>query len=70
MKRIYNDINLSKRNSFGVSESAREVVEFDRAEDIVDYFRGSRPAQSQYLSISFLNIVDDSVIRTKCRLPL
>lgn len=45
MKRIYNDINLSKRNSFGVSESAREVVEFDRAEDIVDYFRGSRPAQ-------------------------
>ena len=31
MKRIYNDINLSKRNSFGVSESAREVVEFDRA---------------------------------------
>lgn len=45
MKRIYNDINLSKRNSFGVSESAREVVEFDRAEDLVDYFRGSRPAQ-------------------------
>ena len=43
MKRIYNDINLSKRNSFGVSERARQVVEFDTAEDIIDYFRSSRP---------------------------
>ncbi len=45
MKRIYNDINLSKRNSFGVSESAREVVEFGCPEDVVDYFRLSRPAK-------------------------
>ena len=43
MKRIYNDINLSKRNSFGVSECARQIVEFETAEDIATLFRESRP---------------------------
>ena len=43
MKRIYNDINLSKRNSFGVSECARQIVEFETAEDIAALFRESRP---------------------------
>lgn len=43
MKRIYNDINLSSRNSFGVSEQARCVVEFDNAEDLKDIFGAERP---------------------------
>ncbi|MBO5832972.1 MAG: UDP-N-acetylmuramate dehydrogenase [Alistipes sp.] len=43
MKRIYNDINLASRNSFGVSESARSVVEFDSAEDLREIFGAERP---------------------------
>jgi hypothetical protein len=34
MKRIYNDINLASRNSFGVSERARCIVEFEDANDL------------------------------------
>ncbi|MBO5855973.1 MAG: UDP-N-acetylmuramate dehydrogenase [Alistipes sp.] len=43
MKRIYNDINLASRNSFGVSEKARMVVEFDSAEDLKEIFSAERP---------------------------
>ena len=43
MKRIYNDINLASRNSFGVSESARTIVEFDSVEDLKEIFREERP---------------------------
>ena len=43
MKRIYNDINLASRNSFGVSESARSVVEFDSAEDLREIFGAECP---------------------------
>ena len=43
MKRLYNDINLASRNSFGVSESARCIVEFDSAEDLKEIFSAERP---------------------------
>lgn len=43
MKRIYNDINLAKRNSFGVVESAKELVEFESAEDLREYFVENKP---------------------------
>lgn len=43
MKRIYNDINLQNRNSFGVVESARELVEFETSEDLREYFSVHRP---------------------------
>lgn len=43
MKRIYNDINLQNRNSFGVVESARELVEFETSEDLREYFSEHRP---------------------------
>lgn len=43
MKRIYNDINLQSRNSFGVVESARELVEFETSSDLRDYFTESKP---------------------------
>lgn len=43
MKRIYNDINLQYRNSFGVVESARELVEFETGDDLRDYFTEHRP---------------------------
>ena len=43
MKRIYNDINLASRNSFGVSETARLVVEFDCAEELKEIFGSERP---------------------------
>jgi len=45
MKRIYNDINLQKRNSFGVVESARELVEFETSSDLCDYFAEAKPEQ-------------------------
>lgn len=43
MKRIYNDINLQNRNSFGVVESARELVEFETGDDLRDYLTEHRP---------------------------
>lgn len=43
MKRIYNNINLKKRNSFGVDQCARVLVEFETADDLRAYFSESRP---------------------------
>lgn len=43
MKRIYNDINLASRNSFGVSEKAHTIVEFDSAEDLKEIFGAEHP---------------------------
>ena len=43
MKRIYNDINLASRNSFGVSEKARTIIEFENAEDLKEIFSEERP---------------------------
>lgn len=43
MKRIYNDINLASRNSFGVSERARCIVEFEDANDLKEVFSTNRP---------------------------
>ena len=43
MKRIYNDINLQNRNSFGVVQSARTLVEFESAEDLRSYFAEHKP---------------------------
>lgn len=45
MKRIYNDINLQNRNSFGVVESAAQLVEFETADDLRDYFAEQKPAK-------------------------
>lgn len=43
MKRIYNDINLQNLNSFGVIESAAELVEFETAIDLKEYFEERNP---------------------------
>ena len=43
MKRIYKDINLQDRNSFGVVESATELVEFETATDLKEYFMEHSP---------------------------
>ena len=43
MKRIYNNINLANRNSFGVVESAATLVEFDTVDDLREYFITEKP---------------------------
>lgn len=43
MKRIYSNISLADRNSFGVVQQAKSLVEFETAEDLRDYFVESRP---------------------------
>ena len=43
MKRIYNNINLANRNSFGVVESAATLVEFDTVDDLREYFATAKP---------------------------
>ena len=45
MKRIYNDINLQKRNSFGVTEYARQLLEFETPNDLYDYFVSEHPSK-------------------------
>lgn len=45
MKRIYNDINLAERNSFGVVQHAQTLIEFETAEDLRDYFSKSQPSK-------------------------
>ena len=45
MKRIYNNINLEKRNSFGVKQEARTLVEFDTAEELKSYLEESKPSK-------------------------
>lgn len=44
MKRIYNNINLANRNSFGVVESAATLVEFDTVDELKEYFATEKPA--------------------------
>ena len=44
MKRIYNNINLANRNSFGVVESAATLVEFDSVDELREYFTTQKPA--------------------------
>lgn len=43
MKRIYSNISLADRNSFGVQQSAATLVEFESPEDLRDYFMEHRP---------------------------
>ncbi len=43
MKRIYNDLNLEKRNSFGVKQQARMLVEFETSSDLKELFAEARP---------------------------
>ena len=43
MKRIYNNINLANRNSFGVVEMASTLVEFEGAEELKEYFEWYNP---------------------------
>ena len=45
MKRIYNNINLEKRNSFGVKQEARTLVEFDTAEELKSYLEEAKPSK-------------------------
>lgn len=42
MKRIYNDLNLEKRNSFGVKQQARMLVEFETSSDLKELFVEAR----------------------------
>lgn len=43
MKRVYHNINLANRNSFGVIQHADTLVEFDSAEELKSYFEAERP---------------------------
>lgn len=43
MKRIYNDINLVERNSFGVVQRAKTLIEFETADDLREVFSEQRP---------------------------
>lgn len=43
MKRIYRNINLVDRNSFGVEQSADMLIEFETADDLVDIFSELHP---------------------------
>lgn len=45
MKRIYNDINLEKRNSFGVKQQASMLVEFDTAAELKELFEELKPVK-------------------------
>ena len=44
MKRIYSDINLVDRNSFGVEQRARTLFEFDSVEELREYFVEHQPS--------------------------
>ena len=43
MKRIYSNISLASRNSFGVEQQAKTLVEFECAEDLRAYFEEHNP---------------------------
>ena len=43
MKQIYSNISLASRNSFGVEQQAKTLVEFECAEDLRDYFEEHNP---------------------------
>jgi UDP-N-acetylmuramate dehydrogenase len=45
MKRIYNDINLENRNSFGVKQQANMLVEFETAAELKELFEELKPAK-------------------------
>lgn len=45
MKRIYYDINLAERNSFGVEQLANTLVEFDNVADLREFFEEQRPEE-------------------------
>mgnify|MGYP003293281888 CR=1 FL=1 len=70
MKRIYNDLNLASRNSFGVSETARVVIEFDCAEELKDIFGGQRPQKWYVLGAGnntlFTQYYDGTILTPVC----
>lgn len=43
MKRVYNDINIANRNSFGVEQRASMLIEFETANDLVEIFTQLKP---------------------------
>lgn len=45
MKRIYNEINLDNRNSFGVICRAKQLVEFETADDVREFFVEEHPSK-------------------------
>ena len=45
MKRIYNDINLENRNSFGVKQQAAMLAEFETAEELKELFEELKPTK-------------------------
>ena len=45
MKRIYNDINLENRNSFGVKQQATMLVEFETADELKEVFEELKPTK-------------------------
>ena len=70
MKRIYNDLNLASRNSFGVSETARVVIEFDCAEELKDIFGSERPQKWYVLGAGnntlFTQYYDGTILTPVC----
>ena len=51
MKRIYNNINLKNRNSFGVDQCARVLVEFETADDLRAYLLTKLRKKCQFYDI-------------------
>lgn len=45
MKRIYNNINLENRNSFGVKQQATMLVEFETAQELKELFEELKPSK-------------------------
>lgn len=70
MKRIYYDINLQDRNSFGVVESAVELVEFETADDLREYFVERKPERWYVLgggnNTLFTQRYDGVIVVPKC----
>ncbi len=50
MKQKFTNISLRTRNSFGVEQSAAELIEFDEVADLVDIFTNNPPAEWFVLS--------------------
>ncbi len=69
MKRIYNNINLANRNSFGVVESAATLVEFDTVTDLKEYFTTEKPERWYVLGAGnntlFTKFYDGAIIVPK-----
>lgn len=70
MKRIYNNMNLQNRNSFGVIEQADRLIEFETADDLKELFAEERPSKWYVLGAGnntlFTRSYDGTLITPTC----